>query len=383
MPARWLLPAGCVLLACGLISPAPSRADDPPPIETQSSVTPSSGIAPSGMTSGVIPAGIQKDYGICLAAYEDEDWARTIAACSHVLEIGAAETGAAQVEALMRRCWALKETDLTDAALRDCNEALRIAPDNATAYNVRGTLFKKMMLPRRAIADYDQALGRDPNFAVAYNNRGNAHDELGEYDRALADYDMALRLDPESAIAHNNRGSTHVNTGNHDAALADYNKALRLDPYFAIAYNNRGNLYFHLGSFTRAARDFEQAINRGIPRDYPLLWLYLARERGGHNGARALETHRPLPAPEIWPGPLYAYFQGRLDADAIRRMIAQGDPRQVARRLCAYDFFIGEAHLLAGRKPAARDLLQRALRDCMPNAVEYDGAKAELARLAP
>jgi tetratricopeptide (TPR) repeat protein len=48
----------------------------------------------------------------------------------------------------------------------------------------------------RAIADYDQALKLDPNYALAYNNRGNAHFLKKNYDRAIADYDQAIRIDP-------------------------------------------------------------------------------------------------------------------------------------------------------------------------------------------
>ena len=60
---------------------------------------------------------------------------------------------------------------------------------------------------RRAIADYDQAIRLDPKDATAYNNRGSARYDRKEYDGAIADYDQAIRLDPKYATAYNNRGS--------------------------------------------------------------------------------------------------------------------------------------------------------------------------------
>ncbi|MCE2524123.1 MAG: tetratricopeptide repeat protein, partial [Rhodobacteraceae bacterium] len=46
----------------------------------------------------------------------------------------------------------------------------------------------------RAIASYDEAVRLDPNNAAAYNNRGIAKKEMGRHEEAIADYDEAVRL---------------------------------------------------------------------------------------------------------------------------------------------------------------------------------------------
>ena len=48
----------------------------------------------------------------------------------------------------------------------------------------------------RAIADYDEAIRLNPEVATAFNNRGNAYADKHLYDRAIADYDEAIRLNP-------------------------------------------------------------------------------------------------------------------------------------------------------------------------------------------
>jgi tetratricopeptide (TPR) repeat protein len=48
----------------------------------------------------------------------------------------------------------------------------------------------------RAIADYNQVIRLAPNNADAYNNRGNAYYKKGDYDRAIADFEAGLRIDP-------------------------------------------------------------------------------------------------------------------------------------------------------------------------------------------
>jgi Flp pilus assembly protein TadD len=44
------------------------------------------------------------------------------------------------------------------------------------------------------MADYNQAIKLDPEFASAYNNRGFAYDKKGDTDRAIADFTRAIKL---------------------------------------------------------------------------------------------------------------------------------------------------------------------------------------------
>ena len=55
------------------------------------------------------------------------------------------------------------------------------------------------------IAQCDEAIRLNPEDINAYNNRGNAKFRLGQYKEAIADYDMALRINPKDANAYNNR----------------------------------------------------------------------------------------------------------------------------------------------------------------------------------
>ena len=55
----------------------------------------------------------------------------------------------------------------------------------------------------RAIEDYDKAIELDPNDAEAYNDRGSSYHRLGQNERAIEDYDEAIKLDPDNAEAYN------------------------------------------------------------------------------------------------------------------------------------------------------------------------------------
>ena len=130
-------------------------------------------------------------------------------------------------------------------ALADYNQAIKLNPDDADAYNNRG-LIKHENLPdyQGALADYNQAIKLKSNDATFYNNRGLLnHEKLQDYRGALADYDQAIKLNPNDADTYNNRGLLkHERLQDDRGALADYNQAIKLKPNYALAYANRGSL---------------------------------------------------------------------------------------------------------------------------------------------
>ena len=76
--------------------------------------------------------------------------------------------------------------------------------------------------------NYDEAIRLNPQNAKAYNNRGVSYHELGDYNWAIYDYEDAIRLDPEYAEAYSNRGLTSQSLGNVEEAERDFQKAKEL-----------------------------------------------------------------------------------------------------------------------------------------------------------
>ena len=126
-------------------------------------------------------------------------------------------------------------------AIADYDSAIRLKPDDATAYNNRGVAKNGLGQHFDAIADFDSAIRLKPDDATAYNNRGVAKSGLGQHFDAIADYDSAIRLNPDDAGVYSNRGNAKSDLGQHVAAIADYDSAIRLNPDHAAVYYNRGN----------------------------------------------------------------------------------------------------------------------------------------------
>lgn len=79
-----------------------------------------------------------------------------------------------------------------------------------------------------ALDYYDQAIKIDPNYAYAWNNKGMALRNLGKYDEAIECYDRAIKIDPNYAEAWNNKGVSLRKLGQQKDADRCFAKAIEL-----------------------------------------------------------------------------------------------------------------------------------------------------------
>jgi tetratricopeptide (TPR) repeat protein len=182
-----------------------------------------------------------------------------------------------------------------DRAIEDFDQAIRLNPNYALAFNSRGNAYSGKGLTAcrpgsfppcasaiaqydRAIEDFDQAIRLNPNYALAFNNRGNAYLVKGQPDRAIEDFDQAIRLNPNFALAFISRGRAYFSKGltacrpaslppcasaiAYDRAIEDFDQAIRLNPndlMAAWAYSERSGAKSAKGDFAGAAADLAKA----------------------------------------------------------------------------------------------------------------------------
>jgi tetratricopeptide (TPR) repeat protein len=92
----------------------------------------------------------EENWHACIAAPSTPD--QRVAACSAVID-GKTETGKRLAGAYCNRGHGLTEQHHFDAALADLNEAIRIDPSYACAYNNRGRVYAFMRDFDRAISN--------------------------------------------------------------------------------------------------------------------------------------------------------------------------------------------------------------------------------------
>jgi tetratricopeptide (TPR) repeat protein len=146
-----------------------------------------------------------------------------------------------------------------DHAIADYNQAFRLDPNLAIAFNSRGQAYANKGDYDRATGDYNGSIRLDPKYAPTFNNRATSYVEKRDYDRATADYSEAIRLDPKYAFALNNPGLAYADKRDYDRAVGDFSETIRLDPKLAIAFYGRANTYREKGDRDRAIEDFREA----------------------------------------------------------------------------------------------------------------------------
>lgn len=132
----------------------------------------------------------------------------------------------------------LEDSGRLDAALRQYEMAIRMAPGLARAHLNRGNVLLAKNDGESAVAAYATALTHDPGYAAAHFNLGNAYLQLNRSQAALASYDAAILLKPDFVDAEVARGVALDDIGECDMAAASARRVLELNPGYTEAYSN-------------------------------------------------------------------------------------------------------------------------------------------------
>ncbi|MBI3411037.1 MAG: tetratricopeptide repeat protein [Planctomycetes bacterium] len=144
------------------------------------------------------------------ASLETNDLEAVMNGIEEILKIDPSHTPAR----LLRVRVLLKEND-QPRAIKECNQILSSDPESADAYLLRARAHKSL----KSIADLTVALRLKPDYADAWELRGHYFYEQGDFAQARADYTMALKHQPE-------RINSVLNRAYANAFLADYTHAM-------------------------------------------------------------------------------------------------------------------------------------------------------------
>jgi tetratricopeptide (TPR) repeat protein len=149
-----------------------------------------------------------------------------IAACDAT--IASQSDRRAKAELLFHRAYALVEKYSYDEALRDLDEAIRLAPDFANAYRERSYVLAELREFERAVQDLNRAVALSPDRPGAYQERAFARHGNGDLEGAYSDRARVVELAPDDADAILARSVAALWLGRFEEASRDAEKALRL-----------------------------------------------------------------------------------------------------------------------------------------------------------
>src|SRR5271157_2720966 len=82
----------------------------------------------------------------------------------------------------------------------------------------------------QAIQNFNEAIRVNPKSAGAFNGRGVEYFAKGDYGQAIQDFSEAVRLNPNTPRALLNRGLAHLYAGHFSDAQQDFSRNLQFDP---------------------------------------------------------------------------------------------------------------------------------------------------------
>ena len=128
-----------------------------------------------------------------------EDWNRRIGGCTIIIESNTA-TPAEKAQAYAMRALALSIKGQYDVAIRDYDEAIRIAPDFAVALNNRAWAYFKWGQGLRDMPDVERSLQLNPLSEHTWDTRAHIRQTVGQFAGAFSDYERAVDLGGERMI---------------------------------------------------------------------------------------------------------------------------------------------------------------------------------------
>ena len=133
--------------------------------------------------------------------------------------------------------------------------------NQAFEYYLKGLELDHQEKFAEAVILFDQAVKLKPDFAEAYDRRGVARTKMLQYGSALRDIRHAIELRPEFADAYIHRANICYFLQEYKQAINNYSRAIELEPNYGKAYFNRALVELMIGEKKKAHKDLIMALD--------------------------------------------------------------------------------------------------------------------------
>ncbi len=144
-------------------------------------------------------------------------------------------------------------------AMNTLDQALKVDPQNASTYFLRGLTFQETDKEEEAIKAYRFSTELDADMIDAWIILGQLY-QRREDPTAIQFFDNAVRVDTTNIFALHTKANYLQQTGATQKAIDTYRKIILLDPGYSDAHFNTGLAYLELDSTRLAHRSFDFVI---------------------------------------------------------------------------------------------------------------------------
>jgi lipoprotein NlpI len=268
----------------------------------------------------------------------------------------------------------------------DCNEAVRLDPKYAPAYQNRGLVRSQEGDLDGAIADYNEAIRLDPKFTAAYVSRGWTRFNRGDGDQAIVDYNQAIELDSKFVLAYTDRAWAKYRKGDYEGATMDLNRVIELDPNNAQAYANRATIRYISRDLNGASTDYREAIRFDPKLVYPrfYIWLIKFRQQSEAQANEELAAYLDKEggvSREDWTTKIGMFLLDKIGEADFLAAASSPDTQKDRNQHCEAWYYAAMKRLFAGDKKTASDYFDKCLGTQVTGFNEYIFAQTELKAL--
>ncbi len=301
-----------------------------------------------------------------------------LSACTIAIGGGKAK-GTELAFAYLQRGLARAEAGELKPAIKDFDQAIKLAPKATDALYDRGVAYTQLGNWQAAQADFDRLLKIAPSDADALYMRAWVHSQRGDDEAAIGDLDAILGLHPDDLPALFDRGGLLLRAGRPMDATLDFTRVLALDSKAAAAAFNRGRANYLMARDKQAAQDFRLAMSLRPGNPYAALRLHLALARNGGGAAKPLEQAMAALAEDEWPRQLLLVYLKRVEGKEVLAALETVSEADRPRLLCEANYYLGALAEILGQPKAARAYFEAAIGTKEKSSVEFVDAKLALA----
>jgi tetratricopeptide (TPR) repeat protein len=151
--------------------------------------------------------------------------------------------------------------------VKDLSFAIKLNPNNSSAYAERGGIKSKEGDMKGALADYLNALRIRP-LGRYYYGLAATKMRMQDYKNALIDYSIGIQMDTNNGEGYYYRACLFNNMKDYKSALLDYNRALQFNPNDAVILDGKAEVCFMLGDTINGCEAMKMAKMKGKTTRY-------------------------------------------------------------------------------------------------------------------